>query len=250
MIQARLQWARAAALDAGPVGPRCGRNGRGGAVIAGDARREVLPSPDRRLTPSGSRGAAESRRAMSDTERAAAAHADPSGIGALRSILRIRPFRRLWLVLGVASLGDWLGLLATSIFAADQVSDSTAKGVAFGGVIAVRLLPALVLGPIAGVLADRFDRRLHDGRLRPDPVRAVRLDPGRRAVHRQQRAGHRPGPRSPPSWSRRSPWSGCRPRTPRCPTCCPRAGSRRPTSSPWPPRTASRRSPRRCCWPA
>jgi dTMP kinase len=63
-------------------------------------------------------------------------------------------------VLGVASLGDWLGLLATSIFAAAQVSNTTAKGVAFGGVIAVRLLPALVLGPIAGVFADRFDRRL------------------------------------------------------------------------------------------
>jgi dTMP kinase len=97
---------------------------------------------------------------MSDTERAAVAHADPAGFCALRSILLIRPFRRLWIVLGVASLGDWLGLLATSIFAAQQVEDPTAKGVAFGGVIAVRLLPALILGPIAGVLADRFDRRL------------------------------------------------------------------------------------------
>jgi dTMP kinase len=63
-------------------------------------------------------------------------------------------------VLGVASLGDWLGLLATASFAADQVSNSTAKGAAFGGVIAVRLLPALLLGPIAGVFADRFDRRV------------------------------------------------------------------------------------------
>jgi dTMP kinase len=63
-------------------------------------------------------------------------------------------------VLGLSSLGDWLGLLAASTFAAAQVSNSAAKGVAFGSVIAVRLLPALVLGPIAGVLADRFDRRL------------------------------------------------------------------------------------------
>jgi dTMP kinase len=84
---------------------------------------------------------------------------DLTGLPALRAILRIRPFRRLWLVLGVASLGDWLGLLATSTFAAAQVNGAAAKGVAFGSVIAVRLLPAVALGPIAGVLADRFDRR-------------------------------------------------------------------------------------------
>jgi dTMP kinase len=100
------------------------------------------------------------RRRPSDTERAVDHQADPSGMVAQRALLRIRPFRRLWIVLGVASLGDWLGLLATSIFAAQQVANPTAKGVAFGGVIAVRLLPALILGPIAGVLADRFDRRL------------------------------------------------------------------------------------------
>ena len=82
-----------------------------------------------------------------------------SGFGAIRAVLRIRAFRRLWAVLGLSSLGDWLGLLATSTFAADQVSGSAAKGAAFGGVIAVRMLPALVLGPVAGVIADRWDRR-------------------------------------------------------------------------------------------
>ncbi|WP_262283301.1 dTMP kinase [Micromonospora sp. MA102] len=85
--------------------------------------------------------------------------ADRSGAAAIRSVLRIRPFRRLWIVLGVASFGDWLGLLATALFAAAQVSGSTAQGAAFGGVTAIRLLPALVLGPVAGVFADRFDRR-------------------------------------------------------------------------------------------
>ncbi|TWH67958.1 thymidylate kinase [Micromonospora olivasterospora] len=90
---------------------------------------------------------------------APAAAADRSGAAAIRSVLRIRPFRRLWLVLGAASFGDWLGLLATSVFAASQVQGSTAKGAAFGTLIAIRLLPALLLGPVAGVLADRFDRR-------------------------------------------------------------------------------------------
>ncbi|GAB3067672.1 dTMP kinase [Micromonospora schwarzwaldensis] len=85
--------------------------------------------------------------------------ADRSGFAAIRSVLRIRPFRRLWIVLSAASFGDWLGLLATALFAASQVSGSTAQGAAFGGVTAIRLLPALVLGPVAGVFADRFDRR-------------------------------------------------------------------------------------------
>jgi dTMP kinase len=75
-------------------------------------------------------------------------------------VLRIRSFRRLWLVLGLSSLGDWLGLLATVLFAAGQVQGATQKGLAFGGVVIVRLLPALILGPIAGAFADRFDRRL------------------------------------------------------------------------------------------
>ncbi len=82
-----------------------------------------------------------------------------AGLAGIREVLSIRAFRRLWAVLGLSSLGDWLGLLATSTFAAAQVSGSAAKGAAFGGVIAVRMVPALVLGPVAGVIADRWDRR-------------------------------------------------------------------------------------------
>lgn len=90
---------------------------------------------------------------------AADAPVDLSGFQAARSVLRIRPFRRLWGVLSVAALADWVGLLATAIFATTLVEPAWAKGVAFGGAVGIRLLPALVLGTVAGVVADRFDRR-------------------------------------------------------------------------------------------
>ncbi|MGA8115372.1 MAG: dTMP kinase, partial [Actinocatenispora sp.] len=62
-------------------------------------------------------------------------------------------------MLGFSSIGDWLGILATGTFAASLFDNPTAQGAAFSGTIVVRLIPALVLGPVAGVFADRFDRR-------------------------------------------------------------------------------------------
>lgn len=83
-----------------------------------------------------------------------------AGVSDLKAILRIRPFRRLWSVLGLSAIGDWLGLLAATLFAASQFDNPTAQGAAFSSVIVMRLLPSLILGPIAGVFADRFDRRI------------------------------------------------------------------------------------------
>ena len=77
----------------------------------------------------------------------------------IKTVLKIRPFRRLWTVLGLASFGDWLSLFATAGFAQSLFDDLAAKGFAFSGVIVLRLLPSLLFGPIAGVFADRFDRR-------------------------------------------------------------------------------------------
>ncbi len=77
----------------------------------------------------------------------------------LRGVLRGRDFRRLWLVMTFSSFGDWLGLLATTALAADLAGSYQGANFALGGVLVVRLLPAIVFGPLAGAFADRFDRR-------------------------------------------------------------------------------------------
>ena len=77
--------------------------------------------------------------------------------GALQS----RGFRRLYLALALSSFGDWLGFLATTALAVQLVEDRgfAAQAYATGGVLAFRLLPAVVFGPLGGAIADRFDRR-------------------------------------------------------------------------------------------
>jgi dTMP kinase len=79
---------------------------------------------------------------------------------ARRSVLAIPAFRKLWNSMFFSSLGDWLGLLATTALAQQLSGGSYATAnFAIAGVFIARLLPAVFLGPIAGVIADRFDRR-------------------------------------------------------------------------------------------
>jgi len=85
--------------------------------------------------------------------------AAPPGETEVRSVLSIKPFRRLWISLSLSSLGDWLGFLATTSLATTLVHSYSGGLYAVAGVLFVRLLPALIIGPIAGAFADRFDRR-------------------------------------------------------------------------------------------
>jgi dTMP kinase len=94
------------------------------------------------------------------SERADPGPAALSTVGAIRGVLRVTPFRRLWYSTALSSLGDWLGLLATTAMATSLAHGYKAQNYALGGVLVVKLLPAIVLGPLAGVFADRFDRRL------------------------------------------------------------------------------------------
>lgn len=54
----------------------------------------------------------------------------------------------------VSSLGDWIGVIAIAVFA-DRLGGATAVGT----VLTARVLPGFIVGPLAGVIADRWDRK-------------------------------------------------------------------------------------------
>ena len=66
-----------------------------------------------------------------------------------------RNYRLLWLSEVVSLTGDWFTLIAS----ASLVAHLSGSGLAIGGLFLARLLPPFVLGPLAGIIADRFDRR-------------------------------------------------------------------------------------------
>jgi MFS family permease len=78
---------------------------------------------------------------------------DPTGYLAL--LRKNTDFRYLWYGQIVSLLGDWFNLIAS----ASLISKLTGSGLAIGGLFVVRMLAPFLISPLAGVIADRFNRK-------------------------------------------------------------------------------------------
>jgi dTMP kinase len=76
----------------------------------------------------------------------------------LRDLLTHPSFSRLWRAMLVSSLGDWVGFVAVAALVA-RLGGERLGALAVAGVMLTRLLPSVLFGPFAGVLADRYDRK-------------------------------------------------------------------------------------------
>ena len=72
-------------------------------------------------------------------------------------LLRTSPgFTRLWAAQVISLLGDWFN---TIVLSARIVDFTDGSGLAVSIFLMTRFLPPLLIGPLAGVLVDRFDRK-------------------------------------------------------------------------------------------
>ena len=76
-------------------------------------------------------------------------------VGYLNLVRKNANFRNLWIGQIVSLLGDWFNLIAS----ASLIASLTKSGMAVGGLFVVRLLAPFLTSPIAGVFADRYDRK-------------------------------------------------------------------------------------------
>jgi dTMP kinase len=67
-------------------------------------------------------------------------------------------FSKLLIAQTVSSFGDWVGFVAVTALVAAKGGEA-AGAFAIAGVMAARMLPALLFGPIAGAFVDRFNRK-------------------------------------------------------------------------------------------
>lgn len=95
-----------------------------------------------------------------DTKAEAAGNREVLGErAAFKALLANHPFRNLFYAGLTSSLGDWVGVLAILAFTVSILGPTRAASFAVSGVMIARVLPTLVLGPVAGVFVDRWNRR-------------------------------------------------------------------------------------------
>jgi dTMP kinase len=78
---------------------------------------------------------------------------------AFRALLAERDFRNLFWAMLTSSLGDWIGVFAILALTEGIVGATRAGAFALSGVMVARVLPTMILGPVAGVFVDRWDRK-------------------------------------------------------------------------------------------
>jgi Na+/melibiose symporter-like transporter len=76
-------------------------------------------------------------------------------VGYVELLRSNRGFRMLWLGQVVSQMGDWFDTIAVYTLALQLTGSS--RSVAL--IMVARFLPSVVMGPLSGVVADRFSRR-------------------------------------------------------------------------------------------
>ncbi len=76
-----------------------------------------------------------------------------------RLIKSNRDFAKLWAAQLVSLLGDWFSTIVISALIVSYTEGTGYQGVAISAFLIARLIPPLLMRPVAGVLADRFDRK-------------------------------------------------------------------------------------------
>ncbi len=65
-------------------------------------------------------------------------------------------YSKLWMAQVISLLGDWFNFIALSTLVSNYSNES---GLAISLYLLCRFLPPLIVGPLAGVLLDRFNRK-------------------------------------------------------------------------------------------
>lgn len=76
-----------------------------------------------------------------------------------RKLFRNRDYRAFFWASLTSGLGDWIGLFAILALTEQMLGATRAGAFALSAIMVARVLPTLLLGPMAGVFVDRWDRK-------------------------------------------------------------------------------------------